>query len=325
MRNVMQIFIAAIVTVIILFPSSSFSLENHVFDSYSVSVNLKDDNAHYEYDIVAFFDEAEIIHEFLFTTDARNVKVSLNDVPVYCDVSYAVGSSTASCDMSEALYGRNYISVSYSSRYPLFDIEDMVMFHDSFSFGGDAISSRLSVKLPMGYVLPEKSDYFITPTPDSMYSDGRRHILVWESENVSDLEVSVIFERSSGGAWQSLPLIFLSFLIFLFLVFHMRQYLGRKKKEKIKRIVYSHLLESEAAVVDALEANMGVLKQKELLDITSFSKAKLSRVISNLESRGIVEKKQWGNSNKIFLVKEKNRKKKADEEDKMHPVGNPGS
>ncbi|MCK5289921.1 MAG: hypothetical protein KAJ56_03165 [Candidatus Aenigmarchaeota archaeon] len=105
----------------------------------------------------------------------------------------------------------------------------------------------------------------------------------------------------------------------------MRQYLGRKKKEKIKRIVYSHLLESEAAVVDALEANMGVLKQKELLDITSFSKAKLSRVISNLESRAIVEKKQWGNSNKISLVKEKNRKKKADEENKMHPVGNPGS
>ncbi|MCK5452618.1 MAG: hypothetical protein KAI51_04215, partial [Candidatus Aenigmarchaeota archaeon] len=78
----MQIFIAAVVTVIILFPSSSFSLENHVFDSYSISVNLEDDDAHYKYDIVAFFDEAEITHEFIFTTDARNVKVSLNDVPV---------------------------------------------------------------------------------------------------------------------------------------------------------------------------------------------------------------------------------------------------
>jgi len=314
MRNFISFLAVMSATVLILFPSSSFSLENHAFDSYSVSVNFEDDDAHYNYEIVAIFDEAETIHEFLFTTDARNVKVSLNDVPVYCDVSHAVGSSTASCDMSEALYGRNYISISYSSRYPLFDIEDMVMFRDSFVFGGNAVSSRLSVKLPIGYVLPERSDYFITPTSSSMYSDGRRHILVWEYENVSDLEVSIIFERSSGNVWQSLPLIFLSFLILLFLAFYMRQYLGRKKKEKIKRIVYSHLLESEAAVVDALEANMGVLKQKELLDITSFSKAKLSRVISNLESRGIVEKKSWGNSNKIFIVKEKDRKKKADEE-----------
>ncbi len=319
MRNVLQVFIAAVATVIVLFPSSSFSLDEHVFDSYSVSVDIENGNAYYDYEIVAFFDEAETAYEFLFTADTRNVEVSLNDVPVHCDVSHAVGSSTVSCDMSEALYGKNYIHVSYDSRYPLFGIEDMVMFHDSFSFFGDAMLSRLSVRLPMGYVLPEKSDYFITPAPGSIYSDGRRHILMWEYENVSDLEVSVMFEQSPGGAWQSLPVFFLSFLILLFLAYNTRSYLGRKKKEKTKCIVYSHLLESEAAVVGALQANLGVLKQKELQNITSFSKAKLSRVISNLESRGIVRKMPWGNSNKISLVKEKDRKKKAGEGEKMHP------
>ena len=311
MRAITQMFAVAVTILLFIVPSSSFSLDGHAFDSCSVSVDLEDDIAHYEYEIVVFFDEGENAYEFLFTADAKNVKVLLNDLPVMCGVSYAVGNSIVTCDMSDALYGRNHVKVSYDSRYPLFSFDDMVMFRDSFVFSGQAKSSRLSVKLPIGYILPEKSEYFITPVPTNIYSDGRRHILMWEYENVSDFEVSVMFERSPGAVWQSIPVILLSFVVFVFLANNLRLYLGKRKKENIGNIVYSHLLESESAVVDALRSNMGVLKQKELQDITSFSKAKLSRVISNLESRGIVRKKPWGNSNKVFLVKEKDRKKKV--------------
>ena len=302
MKAMSFLFLMSSVFLVIISPSFSFAEDSHVFDSYSIFVDVGSDVISYDHDIVLVFEEGEHIHDFVFAPDAKDVRVLLNDLPVECDSSFEVGKTIVSCDMHSALSGKNYVSAEYMSSYSLFDLENMKMFKDSFDFGGAATDFKLSVKLPLGYVLPARSDYFVTPTPDIIYSDGRRHIVSWEAENVSSFDVSVIAEPSSAGAGVSfVPLLFYVFFGF-FVVYFVRSYLVNRKRSEVKELVYSHLLESERAVVDALCANMGVLRQKELQDITSFSKAKLSRVISNLESRGIVRKKQFGNSNKIFLV-----------------------
>lgn len=290
------------VFLVMICSSFSFAEESYVFESYSIFVDVGSDLVTYDYDIVLIFEEGERTHDFIFAPDAKDVHVLLNDLPVECDSSFEVGRTIVSCDMSLALPGKNYVSASYSSTYSLFDLDDMKMFKDSFDLGGTAIDFKLSIKLPFGYILPARSDYFVTPAPDTIYSDGRRHIVAWNLENVYFFDVSIITEPS----FEEGDISFVSLLVYVLfgfsVVYFVRYYLINRKKLEVKQLVYSHLLESEVVVVDALRANMGVLKQKELQDITSFSKAKLSRVISNLESRGIVKKKPFGNSNKIFLV-----------------------
>lgn len=304
MKAIFRIFLISFVFLVIISPSFSSAEGYHVFDSYSIFVDVGSDVISYDYDIVLIFEEGEHIHYFIFAPDAKDVQVLLNDLSVECDSSFEVGKTIVSCDMSSALPGKNYVSAEYMSSYSLFDLDNMKMFKDSFDLWGSATDLKLSVKLPLGYILPARSDYFVTPTPDLIYSDGRRHIISWETYNVSYFDVSVIFEPSSAGEGVSFVSLLLYVLFGFVVVYSLRYYLVNRKKSEVKELVYSHLLESEVAVVDALRANMGVLKQKELQDITSFSKAKLSRVITNLESRGIVTKKPFGNSNKIFLVDE---------------------
>ncbi|MBW6461480.1 MAG: hypothetical protein K0B07_00305 [DPANN group archaeon] len=302
-KNVNILFWSVFISMFIFYPSFSFAHESDVFESYSIFVDVGPNLIKYSYDFVLVLEGGKHVYDFVFAPDSKDVRVLLNNVPVDCSSSFEVGKTIVLCDMSNALSGKNYVSAEYISSYSLFDFENMKMFKDSFDIGGNAIYFKLSVKLPLGYILPARSDYFVTPTPDIIYSDGRRHIISWDYNNVSSFDVSVIFEPSSGIDSGVSYVSLLFYLLFGFLVVrYFIYYRVNRKKTEIKEIVYSHLLESESAVVDALQANMGVLKQKELQDITSFSKAKLSRVITNLESRGIVKKKPFGNSNKIFLI-----------------------
>ena len=303
---------------LLLVPSMVSAQYIHSYESYYVDVDIADDYVFYELSGTIEFAGTENIHEFIITPDAVEVEIYLNGDLISCDVSKMVGKTLISCDMSIALTGKNYISINYRSHYSYFNLGDKDMFSDVLDFGGNVSDFKLSIKLPMGSVLPERSDLFVKPLPDDIYSDGRRHILSWDRENISRFGVSVIYESSKeSGLLQNLSefayLLFI-ILIFVFVVYGFYMYKKSGKEKKYDRdLVYSHLLESEMAIVDALSANMSVLKQKELQNITSFSKAKLSRVISNLESRGIIEKKPWGNSNKIFLLK-------PDEIKKENPV-----
>jgi uncharacterized membrane protein len=62
------------------------------------------------------------------------------------------------------------------------------------------------------------------------------------------------------------------------------------------------LIDKEQQVVDFLKQN-GEVWQKQIQQATSFSKAKVSRILRNLEERGVVTKTIYGNTNKISLKK----------------------
>ncbi|MEA2003576.1 MAG: hypothetical protein U9O53_01305, partial [archaeon] len=63
MRAITQVFAATVAILLFIVPSSSFSVDGHAFDSCSVYVDLEDDIAHYEYEIVTFFDGGEDAYE----------------------------------------------------------------------------------------------------------------------------------------------------------------------------------------------------------------------------------------------------------------------
>jgi len=75
------------------------------------------------------------------------------------------------------------------------------------------------------------------------------------------------------------------------------------KNKKVNKCLFEkHLIESEKKVIEELKkADRNEMWQKQIQTSTGFSKAKLSRVIRNLEARKLVRKIPMGNTNKISL------------------------
>ncbi|MBP2201667.1 putative membrane protein [Methanococcus voltae] len=64
-----------------------------------------------------------------------------------------------------------------------------------------------------------------------------------------------------------------------------------------------NILTSEEKEIIIIIKEHGTISQKEIVDITGYTKSKISRMISDLEQRGIVEKIKVGRLNKIKLSK----------------------
>lgn len=177
-------------------------------------------------------------------------------------------------------------------------------------------TDSLSVVLTLseGAVLEDpKSAY---PAPE-ITSDGRRIILMWDEGGLDSGEgfsTFVIFNERKQFSWGLL----LSVLVILVALFaagyyarhHIRKFFGGRRVEsavkpkaaaKDKSVKEMHLLESEAAVINALKKSGGEIWQKQIQISTGFSKAKLSRVIRDLEARGLIKRIPLGNTNKIQL------------------------
>jgi len=88
-----------------------------------------------------------------------------------------------------------------------------------------------------------------------------------------------------------LILISISILVIaLFLAFHIKN-----------RIPYDVLTKDEEKIIKIIEEKGGEITQDKLPDLTNFSRPKISRLISELVDRGILEKSPYGRTQKIKI------------------------
>lgn len=158
-----------------------------------------------------------------------------------------------------------------------------------------------TVKLPPGkYVLEKDLIDPITPEKYSTGSDGRSILIHWYiPELKTEQKFTIWFEVS--GVTKLYTIIGIGILaiilVLMLVVFAFRKFLRPKKV-----ISLSLLKEDERKVLEAIME--GEITQKELRKKLGFSKAKLSRVIRDLEERGIIEKRPYHRTNIISLKKE---------------------
>ena len=162
-------------------------------------------------------------------------------------------------------------------------------------------------------VLPESAvileDGLVFPEPDLISSDGRSIILTWKDYNEKQIIVDYEFLKDKKFIQYSIILIIIIiFALYLILqrkIFKrkIKKLKGKNKKTNTKsEAIEEHLIESEKAIISELKkSEKNQLWQKHLQTKTGFSKAKLSRVIRNLESRNLIQKIPMGNTNKIKL------------------------
>lgn len=149
--------------------------------------------------------------------------------------------------------------------------------------------SRISVDLfsEKGYSFDEN---LMTPGGWGLISDGSSTIASLYSLSSDKILVVLVKKDKKDFSW----IFFLFGFFFFFLLIY---YIFFKKKKS-----QNFLLEDESKIIEFLrKSDRHESWQKKIQTEFNFSKAKLSRLLRNLESRGMLEKIAIGNTNKIKL------------------------
>lgn len=269
------------------------------YESYTYTVDLNEDKPLHTIQAVIDITEQTDNFEISLVPRIENLNVVIDDEVTKCNLIEEIGYSVLNCLPLED-EGKHFITINFNSNYPVFNVEDKVLYKTSFDTFNQINYFTFLLKLSEGSVIPQEegrdSSFFITPKEDSIYSDGRRIILLWEEETISqDYEISVLIE----GLNQPLSNVFIPVIItLLVLVTLIYRYRNKNSKEAVEAV----LIEKEEKIVEVLKhAEKHTMWQKQLQRETGFSKAKLSRTLNDLEKRGIIKKEPVGNTNKIHL------------------------
>lgn len=174
-------------------------------------------------------------------------------------------------------------------------VEEGYVFSPVFSLPPGTGEFRLRVRLPegMGLQRPVSGASGFTdvaPLPDRVFSDGRAIIFEWRRlSGEGDFAVYIRFAEPYPGGWGLYVAGFLLVLLALGYYFFRR----RGKPEEIE--------DDKKKVLDLIRKKEGII-QKEIVDITGFSKAKVSMIISSLEKDGLIRKERLGLKNRLYPV-----------------------
>jgi len=154
----------------------------------------------------------------------------------------------------------------------------------------------------------------LVPSTEDLRSDGKRIIIHWSDNDLDDANSLLVIysERGQGvNSWLILTiLIILSVTVFFMYAFFKKRGYKESRTEEgktaddagSKASLTRNLFEEEKAIVESLyKAKDHELWQKQLLLDVGISKVRLSRKLRSLESKGIIEKVPFGNTNKIRL------------------------
>lgn len=183
---------------------------------------------------------------------------------------------------------------------------------------------KIKINLDEGVVI--QSDQ-VFPEGYRFESDGKGISIVWDLKDVKASQAFAIFvELKNTKKDVSFYIAFFLGILLAILVFYLildKLILSKKRqieKQKIAEKIgtapvvkaenkqqtdnekYEYLLDAEKKVIEALkQAERNELWQKQIQNLTGFSKAKVSRLINNLEQRNLIRKINFGNTNKIRL------------------------
>ncbi len=202
--------------------------------------------------------------------------------------------------------GLHEVNISYETDYPIAKVGENTLFRYVDKLPYLAEKQQITLKLPVGYIIPREKDkdesFYISPKPKDVYSDGQRIILNWEQPG-QELSISAVARQVIGPPLGWMAATALSFIlaaaISIWFVLGKPKTIKQKPVKKKLPIIPS-LIDKEQQVVNFLKET-GEVWQKQIQQATGFSKAKVSRIVRNLEERGVVTKTIYGNTNKIAL------------------------
>ncbi|MBU5689582.1 MAG: hypothetical protein QXM68_01370 [Candidatus Aenigmatarchaeota archaeon] len=263
----------------------------------------------YDLDISIDLNEKnEALIEFHYNLGPRTKEITM---PLYFPIK-ELTSTGGQCyimnDYQDALYCKatsNKMNVSFVGINLVKQSKNIHLFSYDIPITVETKNINIKTDLPFGYGLSDKIMVPSSPPVKEVGTDGRKIFIKWSfSEKSPDdiIPIRLYYERidSSQGYQKYYIIIILSsvFVISVLIILYLR--ILKKKPE----LVLSVLNEAERIIVEILQQQPeDEVDQRKLVALSGFSKAKVSRIIQNLEERGVVETERQGRKNKVKLKK----------------------
>lgn len=278
---------------------------NQGIQFYKIDIAL-DDEGKSDVKLVITFKEAEETFSFDIIGRIENFEATSNAGPVDCTVRVS-GTSSINCimDLTET---QKELQINFTTNDFVKTLDDKFYFSGDLSPNTYATEISTTLKLPQATLLVGEnisSSILSYPKSASAHILGDSIIVVWTLYKIPEtegLKFEVLYEQVKTPPWFQLRmrhfvLLGASFAVVLGFIFV--RYLRRSES-----VVLSVLDEYERKVVDIISKE-GEVKQKQVVQLTNFSKAKVSRVVKNLAKRGLIEVERRGRTNRLKLVKKK--------------------
>lgn len=236
----------------------------------------------------------------------RNLEAKINGEKADCKVERLTVGADINCKTS---LRKNFtVSILYSSNSFVSHQEDVRIFRYSQSIYRPIQDYSFTVILPEGngVVDSENVTTSVTSPEGGEIGDmnGRRFSVSWNTapELGDPQSFKVLFEdlqeqpEPETFPYKIIAAVFI-FLGIAFLVY-------RRKGRVAASSVIEELSEDEKMVVEMLQGSDGEMLQKDIVDESEYSKAKISGVVSELVEKGVVSKEKSGRSNSVALEEE---------------------
>ncbi len=298
-------FLVAVLFLLSLTPSYA------ALEEWDVDVSVNTDGSN-DWIIKLTYNESVAKSDYFVLSRIFRVEVLANNQTILCDVTEDIGTSIVCDDIhaSEVIY-------KFHTKDFVDNIRDLKMFRYPFSVTQVVGKMNIALELPLGTALVEESQLTGTglkpfdPNFGRQGSDGRRIFIEWEFDKPTlgqTINISAIYEILGGFDPFTLFFVILALIVIAFLTI-LWYY---SKRHNVKNIL-PVLTEGERKVMEILLREKGTVDQRVIVKETDFSKAKVTRVINDLEKRGIVEKVSKGRKNLIKLKKEVKQLKQQNE------------
>jgi uncharacterized membrane protein len=277
------------------------SVSATTIDSHNVTVDLDSSVVNLSLDVRDMTSSA-----FYYTSSfpvAGELEASADGEPLECEREPLPPGTYITCDIDDDEF---VLEMSYRTEGLVTKREGVNIFRYTQGIQRPTESYRLKVLLPPGSGLAEGSNVslpVISPPSGVSGTNGQRIYVEWESSpDLGQLSFQTIYRENSepleengasGGLFWLIPAVIVSLIAAVV-------YFVVVSREEIES-AYDELSEDEVDVLEMVRDNGSSMLQKDIVDQSDYSKAKISGVISSLEEKGIVKKSKEGRSNKISI------------------------
>lgn len=247
------------------------------------------------------FDKPEISFSFDVVGKVENFYATSIAGPVNCDLDIS-GTTSVDCSLSLTQEKRT-VDISFETNDFVRSLDENLFFDADFTLDKAINQTFVFIKLPEGMVLANKQPF---PENAENETDGRRIIIAWKMYDLQpnqQLRFQILYEQVQQPPLFQLRLGY--FVIFGVAAAGVASIVYLRYFRKSEKLVLSVLDDYERKVMDILIASEGVVKQKQVVQDTNLSKAKVSRVVKSLAERGLIDIERTGRTNRLKIVKKK--------------------
>jgi uncharacterized membrane protein len=301
--------IGILIGLLFFLASPAFALN---IEEYQASAHIVDSKLVEEVTLRIYNDKEEPLTRFtyLFGGSLKNLTVSDSEGALEYSSKYAGEKTYVTSTLREPLLTDRAYDITYEFYLDgqITQKETTYILSTTHSLLANVKTFDFTVTLPEGHGIA--AGQIVSPHPERFISDGRHVILEWDLKEpipseLREFDAIVLYENLFGEKlpWWEGKENYIYFVIIAAMAFGSFKLFKQFRKRKQTNEKIDILKEDEQAIMRLIIETDGI-DQREIQRETDFSKTKVSKILSELEKRGVIRKEQAGRRNKIFLTKE---------------------